>query len=84
MPQIVSFDEFRRRLGLEFAFETELSPTDHLVEDLSFDSFQMFQLSMLIELLSGCETSTELDGDLTVEGAYQLYAAQAALPDRRT
>lgn len=81
--KILSFDQFRRNVSIEFSLEVDdLSRDTRLVADLDFDSFQLFRLFILVESLAPIDIPEGLDiAALDLGGVYDHYVQSAALAD---
>lgn len=81
---MVPFERFARmfRYGFELNPEAELNEGTVLVDDLAFDSFELFKVSLFVEEVAGVE---EPDIDYppipeTLGDVYRMYAALVKRP----
>jgi acyl carrier protein len=81
--KIVGFDRFCSLFRDEFELDDRpLSRDTHLVNDLGFDSLELFRLAILVEMLAPIDLPDEIDfNTLTIGSVYDHYAVTAALLD---
>jgi acyl carrier protein len=79
--RIVGYERFCALFREEFGLhDTELSSETNLVNDLAFDSLELFRLAILIEMLAPIDMPADIDFDaLTIGAVYHHYAVTAAL-----
>ena len=82
MPSILGFDEFRRRLWVELELpDIKIDRERHLTADLGFDSLQLFEIAILVEIISGKVIPSDIPiADLTLGELYHFYATATANP----
>jgi acyl carrier protein len=70
--------EFSAVLQDYFELERPIAPSDRLVEDLGFDSIQMFEILLLLEETGNHEVPDEVQAALqTVGDVYDVYLQYA-------
>jgi acyl carrier protein len=81
--RVLSFERFKRLFADEFELdEGELSRDTRLVTELAFDSFELFRVAIVVEMLAPIDMPENVDIDsLTLGQVYDHYAVNAAVLD---
>lgn len=77
---VLTFEAFTDLLRdeLDLTADPPWTMTDRLVEDLAFDSLQLFELVLVLELVGDFEFPEELIDEIaTIGDAYEWFAARA-------
>lgn len=77
-PRVLTFDRFAERtidlLEIEIETDVAVTPYTGLFDELALDSFQAFQLILIVESLAEIDVPpAELPVMLTLEDAYGYY-----------
>ena len=84
MPlRVLTLDVFLSRFAAEFQLPLDaLSEHTRLIEDLGFDSFELFRVMIFLEMLTPVDLPEDLSLEsLTLRMVYDFYVAEAARPD---
>lgn len=80
---VLPFEVFRERFAAEFDLPLDSVNADsRLIDDLGFDSFELFRTAIFLEMLTPIDLPDEFAVTaLTLGDVYQFYAVEASRPE---